>query len=285
MKSMTGFGRAARGIGELQVAVEARSVNHKGLDVKIKLPRPHGALEEAIGKRARARLERGRVDVSVEVTRAHASRTDEAALLAAAREAMAWADALGGSRALTAGDLLRAAQVGPRADGDPLRDPAVEQGVLTLVEEALEELARSRTHEGAGLAATLEAHATRIDALRAALVERTRLAPDKLRERTQARIATLGVALDPARLAQEVALIVDRVDVSEELARLGMHVTKMRALLLEARSGRALDFLCQELLREANTTGSKSQDAEVAHLVVELKTEIERAREQAQNVE
>jgi uncharacterized protein (TIGR00255 family) len=102
---------------------------------------------------------------------------------------------------------------------------------------------------------------------------------------TEKLVALIGPAVEPQRLAAEAAVLAEKLDVSEELSRLDLHLTALAALLEKPRSGRKLDFLCQELMREANTTASKCQDAAIAHLVVELKAEIERIREQAQNIE
>jgi uncharacterized protein (TIGR00255 family) len=138
---------------------------------------------------------------------------------------------------------------------------------------------------GAALVSALEARLSRIETLRQQIQTRAASAPERHSSRLRQRIHDLGVDVDPTRLAQEVALLAERLDVSEELDRLAAHIARFRALMRESAPGRELEFLCQELLREANTTGSKCQDAEIAHLVVELKAEIERAREQVQNVE
>lgn len=144
----------------------------------------------------------------------------------------------------------------------------------------------ARAHEGAALARILGERLASIERLAAELGVRAQHAPERAAERLRARLEALRGELDPSSLAHEIVVLADRLDVAEELERLAMHVALGRELLRsEEASGRKLDFLCQELLREANTAGSKLQDAQATRLVVELKSEIERLREQAQNVE
>lgn len=191
---------------------------------------------------------------------------------------------LDASSVLTIGDILRAALSSGRREG--VRDgDSLAPALLPLVDEALDALVHARTAEGASIATAVSARVDAIDALRARLHARTADAPQRLADKLKARVQAAAVELDAARLAQEVALLADRIDVTEELERLCAHVDQARVLLSSSSPGRRLDFLCQEFLREANTLGSKCQDAPTAHLVVELKAEIERMREQVQNAE
>lgn len=290
MRSMTGFGRGQGALGDVLVTCEIKTLNHKGLDPKMRLPREASGLEQQVLSRVKSLVERGRVDLVVELGSAVVSRFDDAGaaeLLAQAREAARRAGVVG---EFTSGDVLTALLAVQRRDGPSISGGAVEGPVLRAVDDALRQLLESRDAEGRALTLLLDARVQAIDALRAQIEVRTADAPVRLAERLHARLrAALAsgerLELDAARVAQEVALLADRVDVTEELERLAAHVQQTRLLMAAASPGRKLEFLCQELLREANTLGSKCQDAPTAHLVVELKSEIERLREQVQNVE
>ena len=290
MRSMTGFGRGqAEGDG-LRLVVEVKSVNHRGLDVKARLPKEVAGLELHCLAAVKKAVLRGRVDVVATLARADgaASRPlfDAAAAERLVDEVLAFARRRSAvAPTITAGDLLRVRDL-VAVEDDDLTERA-QAPLAAALDAALRDLARSRDTEGRGLAEDLS---TRLDAARAivgALRAATAGAPKRLRDKLNARLAAEGVEdVDPARVAAEVALLADRADVAEELARLEVHLDHFRALVADGEAvGRKLDFLCQELMREANTSGSKVQDAPAAHLVVELKAEIERLREQAQNVE
>jgi uncharacterized protein (TIGR00255 family) len=290
IRSMTGFGagRGARG-GEA-IDVEVRSVNHKFCEVKARLPRELAALEVEVVRQVKERLARGGVDVAVRRTAtrgAAAPRVDAALAAEYARAFEALRADLGLEGRVGLQDLLAADGVVTLED----RGADLEAARAALAEAlggALERLAAMRAAEGEALGRDL---AARLDAA-AALVERIeRLAPQSIehyRTRLHDRIQEVarGFSPDPARLAQEVALFADRIDVAEEIARLRSHAAQMRALLdAKEPAGRKLEFLVQEMHREANTIGSKSQSAEITGFVVQLKAEIERMREQVQNVE
>jgi uncharacterized protein (TIGR00255 family) len=165
---------------------------------------------------------------------------------------------------------------------------AARGSVAAAVSAALAGLLSMREREGIALARDLEGRLAVVESIAAALAEAAPRTLESYRSRLEERVAELsrGLAPDPARLATEVALFADRTDVTEELTRLASHVSQMRALLASGEpSGRKMDFLVQEMHREANTVGSKSQSAEAAASVVNLKAEIERMREQVQNVE
>ena len=290
MRSMTGFGRGELKTDAVRIVVDVRTVNHKGLDVKVRLPREAAQHESAVTRAVQQALQRGRVDVHVEIELADAARSplDAAALMALVAEVRRVAQELQVAPGLGEGDLLRVAlQTRGVAPAATLDDPAP---LLHAVGAALSALEAARTQEGTALRRLLGARLDAIAQLTAALRARSQGAPERAAERLRTRLGALlqdsAHNLDAARLAQEVALLADRLDVTEELERLTLHVELGRALLVAAEpAGRKLDFLCQELLREANTAGSKVQDAAATHLVVELKSEIERLREQAQNVE
>jgi uncharacterized protein (TIGR00255 family) len=302
MRSMTGFGEAVTVVevdaARVTLRAEVKTVNHKGLDVKVRLPRQlPTAIEPRLVDKVKATLERGRVDVTLEAIFDGAARAvvvDKARVqqvvhaLAAAADKL---DALPGGAilhpTLTIGDLLRVpGLLEPPETAKDLLEQLTDPATAT-VEAALADLQKSRLTEGDGLKAELTKRLQTCSGLVEQLATTTATAAaDKqtaLRARLQALVGEQPV--DDPRLTAEVAILAERLDISEELARLRLHLAHFTGLMGQERTGRKLDFLCQELLREANTTGSKCSDAAAAHLVVELKSEIERVREQVQNVE
>jgi uncharacterized protein (TIGR00255 family) len=290
IRSMTGFGAGRGSAAGEELDVEVRSVNHKFCEVKVRLPRELAALEVDAAKAVRERLARGGVDVTVRRAGgggAIAPRVDVALAEAYAR---AFADVqarLGLPGAVTLADVVGAEGV-IRLDERALDLEAAREGLRAALAAALDALVAMRAREGEALARDV---AGRLDAVEALVARGAELVPQTV-EHHRARLAerieelTRGIALDPARLAQEVALFADRTDVTEEVTRLRSHLAQARALLSGAEpAGRKLDFLVQEMHREVNTIGSKSQSAEIAAIVVAAKAEIERMREQVQNVE
>jgi uncharacterized protein (TIGR00255 family) len=290
--SMTGYGRGEARGSRAAVTVEARSLNHRFLETSLKLPRGLAAQEPELRRLVQGRIARGRVDVGATARRlaggSASLRTDVALGAEYARAAHALAEAAGVAPDLSAGDLLRMPGVVTLEEGGGEEDGESAVLLKAAAEEALGELCRMRESEGAALAGELGGH---LDALAAWGAEMERRLPvalariqARLRERVQ---ALLGEApVDPARVAQEVAILAARSDVAEELARLTSHVAQCRALLREGGPiGRQLDFLAQELHREVNTTASKADDAALVAGVLEARTLVERIREQVQNIE
>jgi uncharacterized protein (TIGR00255 family) len=288
---MTGFGAGRGEAGGESVSVELRAVNSKFCEVKPRLPRELAPLEPELVKSIKGRVARGAIDVFVRREssggRAGSPRADLALAAAYAKVLREMKDSLGLSGEPSVQDL--AAMEGVVSLGESAPDPeAAASALQQALGQAIEALDAMRKREGEALARDLSA---RLDTIEKGAREVSRLAPlqvDAVRERLSARIAELtrGVPLDPARLAQEVALFADRTDVAEELTRLASHLAQARGLIRsEAPAGRKLEFLVQELNREINTIGSKSQHAGIAATVVELKAELERVREQVQNVE
>ncbi|MEW5850560.1 MAG: YicC/YloC family endoribonuclease [Myxococcota bacterium] len=288
---MTGFGQGTGEAHGRAFTAEVRTVNHKYLDVKVRLPFGLAALEGRVQGVVRRHLQRGRVEVSVGVAAGGGPllrpRVD-------AQLAGAYVDALRGLAGtlglpgqISVSDLLRLHDV--LLVAEPALD--LEQlgaGVERAVELALQSADRMRREEGAALRADLDARLATLDQMTDGLAARAPAAVTALQERLRTRVAELvrDTTVDPVRLAQECALLAERADVAEELTRLRSHVAHFRKLMGTAEpAGRKLDFLCQELNREANTLSSKSASAEMASLVVDLKAEIERIREQVQNVE
>ena len=295
--SMTGFGRARREVAGLGLEVEIRSVNHRHLDLRVRLPRVLIDQETAIKKRIQGELSRGKVDVTVGLTTGDSAATLEideaiAAQYVAAAEALRERHALGeDGGALDVAALLGlpgvTRVVETEADPETLESPLHE-----AVAEAIEALIAMRAAEGESLSIEVEGRLERVAELASAFQARAgevlALAKQRLHKRAEQIKREVGL-LDDARLHQEIVIAADRLDITEELVRLQSHIAQFRETLQSAGRGhpvgRRLDFLLQELGREANTVGSKANDAPLAQDVVELKTELERIREQVQNIE
>ncbi len=290
IRSMTGFGAGHGAAGGEELDVEIRSVNHKFCEVKVRLPRELAALEIEIAKAVKERLARGGVEVAVRRPGPGAGlapRVDVALAESYARAFHEIQARLGLPGAVTLADVLAADGV-VRLEERSVSPEAAREALRRALGAALDALSEMRAREGEALARDL---AARLDLIEASVARVEILVPQVV-EHHRARLAervlelTRGIALDPARLAQEVALLADRTDVTEEMTRLRSHLAQARALLgLAEPAGRKLDFLVQEMHREVNTIGSKAQSAEIAAIVVAMKAEVERMREQVQNVE
>lgn len=295
IRSMTGFGRASFDLDGAAFDVEIRSVNHRYLDLRVKLPRVLASFEPAVRDCVQSRFARGKVEVGVSTpgTGPAAAQVEvdyEAAAhyVEAARELERrfQVEAALGAQALLA--LPGVARVSELAFDAAQAKPALLGGI----EAALDAASSMRDAEGAGLDREFRDRLGRVTVLVDELAERSGSVGEAVRERLRKRSRELEAEtglLDEARLHQEIVIAADRLDISEEISRLRSHVTQFLSTLDEATAGtpvgRQLDFLLQEVGRESNTIGSKANDAEMAHRVVELKTEHERIREQVQNVE
>ena len=295
IRSMTGFGRASFEQGGVHGDVEVRSVNHRFLDVGVRLPRALSFCEPDVRARVQERFARGKTDVSVSLPGGGAAGAQvEIDLVAAAQyvEAAAVLEARHRLPAgLDAGRLLSLPGVARSVERE-LDEAPVHQALLAALDRALGAADAMRAREGEALARELHSRLARVAELAGQVEARATdvaaAARDRLARRAEQLRQETGL-VDESRLAQEIVIAADRLDVTEELVRLRSHVEQFGLVLGEAGpgkpAGRRLDFLLQELGREVNTVGSKAQDAPVAHLVVELKTELERLREQVQNVE
>ena len=298
MKSMTGFGRAAGTLPDgTDVNVVVRGVNHRFLDVAVKLREEYASAEPAIRKAVTKVAQRGHIDILIRTTRAAgaagASPSARLDMDAAERYVRFWKEdssKRGLPADLSAADLLAMPGV-VRADDALAGSDTFEESLsllVSLVERALADFDETRAREGAALFLTfeeilrkIEAGLTRLDAERVGVSERIQ---NSLKERI-AKLAA-GVPLDEARLAQEVALLADRADITEEIDRLKTHLAEVRRLLAApGPAGRRLDHLAQELHREVNTSGAKVREAGATKLVLDLKADLETFKEQVQNVE
>lgn len=287
MESMTGFGRASVSAGGWTVLAEARSVNQKGLSVALALPEALSQLDLELREAVRSRFSRGRIDLRITLSRPPgeaAASVDIDRAGALHRAACELAALLGIETGLTAADLLRMPGVMAASGSD---GPARE-AVMSCVCECLDSLAESRRAEGESLGAIFRARLGRLSELSSTLADASQGAVEARFARLRERVSRLlENPPDEARMAQELALISDRLDIGEELERLALHISSALALTAseEADSGRRLGFLLQEVQREVNTLGAKIESPAGLMQVVEMKNEVASMREQAANVE
>jgi len=288
-RSMTGFGAAEGAVAGGRLRLEVRTVNHRHLNVQVKVPLELSELEQDLRERLRAHVARGHVTVSgrwiEEPPRAATvvvDRARAAGVVAALREAgrdLGLAGDVDLALLARLPDVLRVS----RAETVPERE-----AVLEVLDRAAVACAAAREREGAALAVELRARADALEQLRAQVAERApqRIVAERDRLRGAVRELAEGVGVDEARLAQEIAFLADRLDVTEELVRFGTHLDALRrGLDGGGGGGREIGFVLQELLREANTMGSKADDAAMAQAVIAMKVELEKLREQVENLE
>ena len=290
MRSMTGYGRATAAIGSYSLTVQVSSVNRKTLDLAINLPDEWDSLEPAIGEQVRRVAARGRVAVAIELTgEGGAAETawNEAEINATLDRLAALAAARGVAFQPTAELLWSVAAAQRKVAELPAAEEAAPLVTRTLA-EALRGFAAMRAQEGEALKVDLLARLTMLRGqIDIVAVRAPQVAPN-YREALLQRLRQAGLELDldDERVLKEIALFVDRCDVSEELTRLRSHLEQFGGLLKsEAAIGRKAEFILQEIGREVNTIGSKANDLTIAKAVIELKNELERVREQIANVE
>lgn len=291
IKSMTGYGRAVQSVGDREFTVELRAVNNRYLDCNVKLPRALAFAEDSIKQRVKAQVARGKVDVFISTTapanvqvQVSLNRPVLEGYLQAMRDMV---QEYGVQDDISTGVLARLPEIfqveKPEEDEDALL-----KNLLQVVDQALEAFNAMRQTEGASLARDLQSRRQTI--LR--LVEQVEAGSPKTVSEYQARLENKmrevleSTAIDEARILQEAAIYADRIAVDEETVRLRSHLTQMGDMLTAGGAiGRKLDFLLQEMNREANTIGSKCSDLALTQTVVEIKAELEKIREQTQNIE
>ncbi|HVF64097.1 MAG TPA: YicC/YloC family endoribonuclease [Casimicrobiaceae bacterium] len=285
--SMTGFAAVADELPGATLGVELRSVNHRFLDLTVKLPDELRAQETPLRERIGAELKRGKVECRVTLNRTQPGAT---ALAIDAHRVIELAKAAQQVRTLVA-------DAAPISVTEILRWPGVMVEAIVAIDElharlhalidrALVELAQARSREGYKLAQLLSARCTDIEAQVGRVAPRIPAIHAAYLEKLGTRLKEAGLDPNEDRLKQELAFFAAKVDVAEEVARLITHVGEVRRVLAQGGSaGKRLDFLAQELHREANTLGSKSVDAELSQVALELKVAIEQMREQVQNIE
>jgi uncharacterized protein (TIGR00255 family) len=290
IKSMTGFGSAEAVVGTSRVSVELRSVNHRFFSPSIKTPSALARMEGDIRELLRQRITRGHVTATLRIGTDSESgpRIDPARIAAYAAQLQAVSQSLALTGPIGLDVLLRLPQVvtsdeGPSAPDEP-------DAILAVVRQAIDELDHMRAAEGTKLNAII---LDRLNAIESAMTRVAARAPSRVveqRDRLRKAVAALmdGALPDEARIAQEIALLADRLDVAEEIARFSTHISAFRATLQAPPAdgvGKRLGFLLQELLREANTTGSKANDSVIVAEVLSIKEDLERIREQVENLE
>ena len=287
LQSMTAFARRQAETPKLQLVWELKSVNHRFLDVQFRLPEHLRSLEVPLRETARRRLKRGKVDCVLHLQRKDAANVIELnrplllQLLATLEQVRRDAPEIHSPNPV---DLLR--WPGMLGDSGSVEEGEVTATAIDLFEQALESLIEARHREGSELAEAISTRLGAIDELAGELKGATAGLSREVQNRLEARLAELTVSIDPARLEQEVALLAQKADVAEELDRLCIHAAEARTQLdRPGPHGRRLDFLTQELHREANTLGAKALMPEISPRTVDLKVIIEQIREQVQNVE
>lgn len=293
MKSMTGSGTGECVTPQARISAKASSVNHRFLDVQLRLPEALSGLEPAMREAVATRVTRGRLEIQLRLDRSDDAaltlQVDRPAVRALRRELIDLAsEGLIDDARLEARDLLRVSHLLRFATDEAAEDESLLVGARTAIDEAIDQLAAARAREGQRIG---EAIAERIAAFRllvARVSERRETLRADLLGNLRRRLEVLldGREVPEDRLAVEIAILADRADVSEELDRLQSHLDHFTELMaMEGAVGKRLDFLCQELLREVNTLGSKCRDAATTREVLEAKQLCEQIREQVQNIE
>ncbi len=292
MNSMTGFGAATAPLGSSTIRVEMGGVNRKQTEIAISLPRAWSELEAAVRDKVAGAVSRGRVNVTISLQAAGGSAggsicVNEARLADLCRQLPRLADTLGQPVTPTLDALVRLGIVEEETEAS-IPPAEAWEALEPALSEALAAFAALRAQEGQNLCNDLLARVDSLCRFRTKLMERAGGVTARHREALMKRLADSGLdlPLEDERLIKEIALFADKCDVSEEMTRLASHLDQFAAICAKDEPvGRTLDFLCQEIFRELNTTGSKANDAELAQLVVSAKTELEKIREQVQNVE
>jgi len=291
IRSMTGFGQTSGLVSGREVNVEIRAVNHRFRDIVCRLPKRYAALEDPIKKTVAARISRGRLDVSLQVSdpagRENVLKLDMKlariyyGLLIKLREEFLLNESISLSDLIGFKDIIV-------FEEEEIDFEAFMTELRPVLDGALDRLIEMRQAEGQAIAEDFTARLNKISGWVDLIADRRQTVIDETRTRLEERIKALvqDLELDQGRLMQEVAYLVDRSDVTEETVRIKSHTSQFRSLLQgEAETGRRLEFLLQEINREVNTIGSKSGDVTITNLVVDLKTELEKLREQIQNIE
>jgi uncharacterized protein (TIGR00255 family) len=290
--SMTGFGRSVRESGGCRLEVTIKSVNSRFLDLVVKLPSQYADLEGEVQKLAKEYVKRGRVEISVFRTLIGKTSTElilnhsaflgfiekyrEAERLGNIRDATFITQAA--LQILSKREVLDYAEAPRQAQDEPMLD---------VVLEALQDLQKMRNTEGAALARQFEEILRKLESIKQSIAADSERQSELIRERLRGKISKLQLepAIDESRLAQEVAYLAERSDIAEELTRLDSHFVQFHKILTHGEGGKKAEFLLQEFGREFNTIGSKSASSDLSQSVVDAKAELEKLREQIQNVE
>lgn len=293
-KSMTGFGKSQTETATALIEIEIKSVNHRFLDISFRLPRVYNPFENSLRKLISSKLERGKLDVYI--SRQTLPSADKAidfnaelfeAYLGIYKDVFGkhanWNEQ---AKQLVALELMKVRDILKIEDSEDRIDQE-QEALSQVLQTALSSLCAMREEEGAALRIDIEDRLAHLEKLRIAVAKATQTSASDKSKLLSERLELLSpeVVQDPARLAIEVAVLADKIDVSEEITRLESHSEQFKGALSSYPQGRKLDFILQEMFREWNTITSKCQNAEVQTIVIEAKVELEKMREQVQNVE
>lgn len=291
IKSMTGYGRAREMLDKRDITVEVRSVNNRYLDCTVKLPRMYAFAEDAVRQRVQKAISRGKVDVYFTID---ASAADAAKVSVNQDLAVGYAAALrqlaqicGVESHITADQISRFPDVLSVTKAEENLDTVCDD-LCRVLDEALASYTVMRATEGEKLATDISGRLDSIEAFTTQVEERSPQTIAEYRQKLTARMEEVlqSASIDPQRILMEAAIYADKIAVDEETVRLRSHLSQLRGMLVsDEPMGRKMDFLIQEINRESNTIGSKCNDISIAQVVVNLKAEVEKIREQVQNVE
>ena len=291
IKSMTGYGRASGQVGDLEVTVELKSVNNRFLDTSVRLPRSFLFLEEAVKSAVQAHISRGKVDVFMSVDAADTGdvcvKVNEPLLRGYIDALKLISEKYELINDLTALNISRFPDV-LSVEKKELDAEAITEGVRAITEAALADFDQMRLREGEKLRDDVLQRVAEIERLISIVETETPKTVTAYRARLEQRMEEVlnTAGIDESRILTEAALFADHIAVDEETVRLRSHIAQLKTMIGgSSPTGRKIDFLIQEFNREANTIGSKCQNSDIAHVVVELKSEIEKIREQIQNIE
>ncbi len=291
IKSMTGYGRAREAVGKRDITVEIRAVNNRYLDCSVKLPRMYSFAEDAVRKHVQNAVSRGKIDVffTIDASAADAAKVTVNEPLAAeyAKSLQQLAIIAGAEPKVTAEQLARFPEVltVSREEEDL---ESVSADLMKVLDEAVDSFNAMRAVEGEKLARDVSGRLDTIETLTAQVEARSPQTVAEYREKLTARMQEVlqSANIDDQRILTEAAIYADKIAVDEETVRLRSHMAQLRDMLVsDEPMGRKMDFLIQEINRESNTIGSKCNDIEIAQVVVDLKAEVEKIREQVQNIE
>jgi len=291
IKSMTGYGGAKGTSGKLEISVEIRSVNNRYLDCNIKLPRVFTSFEETLKSIINENISRGKVDVYISIDSSNADDIEikiNQPLVKAyvtALRTIAWDNELSSDIRVT--DLTRFPEI-LQAEKREVDTELLCADISDTLRAALSDLDQMRTREGEKLCRDMSARLDEIEKLTKLAAEQSPKSIEEYRKKLEARMNEIlqSANIDEARILTEAAIFADRVAISEETVRLNSHIAQLKEMLESNEPvGRKIDFLVQEFNREANTIGAKGNDTEMSKIIVDLKAEIEKIREQAQNIE
>jgi len=290
---MTGFGRGTRTTDQWLANVEVSSINRKQIEIVAHLPKPLQSLETKVRQATLLHISRGRVQISIQLEKPAGSDSEQIrinpALAKSLESAFSDLSLIIGRQVLpTASDYARHPGILEVGDSEEVDTDAAWEAIAPALDSAIANLNEMRAAEGKHLLDDFLERLGHLMAFNQTIADHAPSRPVRQKELLEKRLSDLGINFENGdeRLAKELALFADRCDISEELVRLKSHFTKFHEYLHSTEAtGRPLDFLCQELLREFNTIGSKANDALIAQTVVEAKTELEKIREQVQNIE